>query len=834
MSRQNKYSPDVRQAISFAREEAQRLRHRLVGTEHLLLGILKLHNPLIEGLLNSLRASPVRIVQALEFMVGRGNRAILSDPSLNAAARATLARAEQEALRMQRDAIGLEHLFLGILSEHDGVTVGVLESFGVLEDVARKNLDALLHGEHDGLGLTIQYQSRYETTPTLNEVSRDLTLAALHSELDPLIGRQEELERTMQILSRRSKNNPVLIGPAGVGKTAIAEGLAQRIIQNQVPETLLMSRVVALDVGMLTVGTKFRGDYEDRLKLIMQEIVSSPGIIVVIDELHSLVRSGVAEGSIDAANLFKPMLARGEFRCIGATTLDEYRKTIETDPALERRFQPVQVAETSTKETLEILQGLRSRYEDFHQISISEDALIAAVRMASRYIQNRYLPDKALDLVDEASSQKCVQLSIAPDSVHHLRDRLLVAQREKDYSIAQRDFSSASRLLRSERQLRQDLWLAESSWHAGQRQQRPVVDELDIAGIVARWTGIPVVQILEDEMQRLLNLEQELHQRVIGQDEAVEVVSRAVRRSRTDIRDRKRPIGSFVFIGPTGVGKTELARALAGSLFGDENALLELDMSEFMESHHVARLIGSPPGYVGYDQAGQLTEAVRRRPYSIVLFDEVEKAHPQVFDLLLQILEDGVLTDTHGQKVDFKHTLIILTSNAGAAHLLPGSMAFGSHKRSQQELLTEEHERLRSQILPALKDFFRPELLNRVDDIVVFHPLQMEHLHKIVNLMLEQTQKRMAEHSIDLQVTVAARQLLVERGYDPEYGARPLRRTVQRLLEDMLAEAILQGVVVMGDIVQVDAVGGKLCKHIIAQAAGTTSLVSAGSGYGAA
>ncbi len=834
MSRQNKYSPDVRQAISFAREEAQRLRHRLVGTEHLLLGILKLHNPLIEGLLNSLRSSPVRIVQALEFMVGRGNRAILSDPSLNAAARATLARAEQEALRMQRDAIGLEHLFLGILSEHDGVTVGVLESFGVLEDVARKNLDALLHGEHDGLGLTIQYQSRYETTPTLNEVSRDLTLAALHGELDPLIGRQEELERTMQILSRRSKNNPALIGPAGVGKTAIAEGLAQRIIQNQVPETLLMSRVVALDVGMLTVGTKFRGDYEDRLKLIMQEIVSSPGIIVVIDELHSLVRSGVAEGSIDAANLFKPMLARGEFRCIGATTLDEYRKTIETDPALERRFQPVQVAETSTKETLEILQGLRSRYEDFHQVSISEDALIAAVRMASRYIQNRYLPDKALDLVDEASSQKCVQLSIAPDSVHHLRDRLLVAQREKDYSIAQRDFSSASRLLRSERQLRQDLWLAESSWHAGQRQQRPVVDELDIAGIVARWTGIPVVQILEDEMQRLLNLEQELHQRVIGQDEAVEVVARAVRRSRTDIRDRKRPIGSFVFVGPTGVGKTELARALAGSLFGDENALLELDMSEFMESHHVARLIGSPPGYVGYDQAGQLTEAVRRRPYCIVLFDEVEKAHPQVFDLLLQILEDGVLTDTHGQKVDFKHTLIILTSNAGAAHLLPGSMAFGSHKRSQQELLTEEHERLRSQILPALKDFFRPEFLNRVDDIVVFHPLQMEHLHKIVNLMLEQTQKRMAEHSIDLQVTVAARQLLVERGYDPEYGARPLRRTVQRLLEDMLAEAILQGVVVMGDIVQVDAVGGKLCKHIIAQAAGTTSLVIAGSGYGAA
>ena len=723
---------------------------------------------------------------------------------------------------------------MGILSEPDGVTAGVLESFGVFAEAARKNLEVLLSGEHDELMQVIQYQSRYEATPVLNQVSRDLTLAALRNELDPMIGREAELERTMQILSRRSKNNPVLIGPAGVGKTAIAEGLAQRVVQNQVPETLLMSRIIALDIGMLTVGTKFRGDFEERLKLIMQEIVSSPGIIVVIDELHSLVKSGVAEGSLDTANLFKPMLARGEFRCIGATTQEEYRKTIETDAALERRFQPVQVEETSVKETLEILQGLRARYEDFHQVTISEEALVAAVRMSARYIQSRYLPDKALDLVDEAASHMCVQLSMAPDEIHQLRDKLVGVQREKDYAIAQREFPTASRLLKTERQLRQDLWLAESTWHAGQRQQRPVVGEQDIAQIVARWTGVPVAQLVEDEMQQLLNLEEELHQSVIGQDEAVEAVARAVRRSRTDIRDRKRPIGSFVFVGPTGVGKTELARALAGALFGDEHAMLELDMSEFMEGHNVARLIGSPPGYVGYDQAGQLTEAVRRRPYSIVLFDEIEKAHPQVFDLLLQVMEDGILTDTHGQKVDFKHTIIIMTSNAGSSQFARSSMAFVSHTKDQQTLLEEKQEYLRSQIMPALKDFFRPELINRVDEIVVFHPLQIEHLHKIVHLMIGQTQKRMAEQGIDLHVTEAAKQLLVERGYDPEYGARPLRRTVQRLLEDMLAEAILQGVIFEGDSVEVDAVDGRLSKHIVAQALGGVAVVRAGSDYGAA
>ncbi|GAC1350966.1 MAG: ATP-dependent Clp protease ATP-binding subunit [Ktedonobacteraceae bacterium] len=818
MSRLNRYTKEARQVLSNAREEAQRLRHRSVGTEHLLLGILKLHDPFIEGLFSTLHASTEKVVQALEFVVGHGNKTLVGEPSIGTAARAALASAEQEAMATQSELIGVEHLLLGLFCERDGIAIGVLESFGVYLNPTRQHVLALLSDGRENFVAANQYQARYNATPTLNQVSRDLTSAAMAGMLDPMIGREAELERAMQILSRRTKNNPVLIGHAGVGKTAIAEGLALRIIQGQVPENLLNCRVVALDVGLLTVGTKFRGDFEERLKRITQEIISAQGIIIVIDELHALVGTGVAEGSIDAANLFKPMLARGEFQCIGATTLDDYRKTIEADPALERRFQPVQIPETSPQETLEILQGLRSRYADFHQVTLTDEALLAAVQMSSRYIQSRHQPDKAIDLIDEAAARVCVQRSVAPDQMRRLRDEIVMVQKRKDYAIAHRDFAMASKQRNQEIRLSQQLRAMEQQRAVSQEQDRPIVGEQHIAHVVAMWTGIPVEQIAAEEAERLLKLEDELHHRVIGQDAAVQVVAKAVRRSRTNLRDSRRPIGSFIFVGPTGVGKTELARTLASALFGNENALIKLDMSEFMESHHVARLVGAPPGYVGYEQPGQLTEAVFRRPYSVVLFDEIEKAHPQIFDLLLQILDDGCLTDARGQSVDFKHTIIIITSNVGTAQLAHREMAFTSKKGSGQQRQARAQERIRSQVMPALKDLFKPELLNRIDEIVPFHPLEQEHLRQIVDLMVGQTQKRMQEQEITLQVTDTARCLLVKHGYDPFYGARPLRRTIQSMLEDMLAESILSGLISPGETVVVDAVEDGLSLHFPALA----------------
>jgi len=783
-----------------------------------LLGILKLNDPLIEGLFASLHVSTLRVTEVLEYVVGRSNKALVGEPSLSAMARTALVIAEQEATAAQAELIGVEHLLLGLFSERDGVTVGVLESFGVYLSPARQQFTTLLSKGRENTIFSSHYQARYDATPTLNQVSRDLTAAAIAGMLDPMIGREAELERTMQILSRRSKNNPVLIGHAGVGKTAIAEGLALRIIQGQVPENLVDCRVVALDVGLLTVGTKFRGDFEERLKCITQEIINARGIIIVIDELHTLVGAGVAEGSVDAASLFKPMLARGEFQCIGATTMDNYRKSIESDPALERRFQPIQVPETTSEETLEILRGLRSRYADFHQVTITDEALLAAVQMSSRYIQGRYQPDKAIDLIDEAAARVCVERSVAPDEIRRLREEIVLMQKAKDQAIAHHDFVMAAKKRIREMQLCQELRAVEHEWNASHEQDRPVVGEQQIAQIVSMWTGIPVVQIAAEEAERLLKLEDELHRRVIGQHAAVQTVARAVRRSRTNLRDGRRPIGSFIFVGPTGVGKTELARALATTLFGDENALIKLDMSEFMESHLISRLIGAPPGYIGHDQAGQLTEAVHRRPYSIVLFDEIEKAHPKIFDLLLQILDDGCLTDSHGQVVDFKHTFIILTSNVGTAQLEHSEMAFTSKRRSAKESQRTTYEHIRTQVLSALKDLFKPELLNRIDEIVVFHTLEQEHLREIVDLMVAQTQKRMRDQAIELQVTDAARWLLVKYGYDPFYGARPLRRTVQRMLEDLLAESILQGTFAPDDIIVVDAADGKLAVNTLAVA----------------
>jgi len=813
MNRLSKFSREARRAVACAREEAKRLRHRLVGTEHLLLGLLKVNDPIIEGLLVSMHTSAARVTQALEFVVGCGNRAILSEPILNASARATLARAEEEAASAHAELVGIEHVFLGILTEEDGIAVGVLESFGVSPEIAHRKLDDLFKRGYDDLQLAIRYQTLYDTTPILNQVSRDLTIAALIGELDPVIGRAAELERTMQILTRRSKNNPVLIGPAGVGKTAIVEGLAQRIVNGHVPAELQRCRVVALDVGLLLIGTKFRGDFEERLKQIMLEIMSTPGIITVIDELHLLVQSGVTDGSINATSLLKPMLARGEFQCIGVTTLDEYRQTIESDPALERRFQPVLVAETNAQETLAILQGLRARYEDFHSVTISDEALHAAIQLSSRYLSSRYQPDKAIDLIDEAAARVCVQGVLAPVHVLQLRDALMSVCREKDHAIACKDFPLAARLLKRMRQLMWDLWEAEYLWHA-HTHERAVLKKQDIAEVVAMWTGIPVTQIAMEESQRLLQLEWALHQRVIGQDEAVQTIARAIRRSRTNLRDSRRPCGSFVFAGPTGVGKTELARALAQILLGDERALLTFDMSEFMEAHTIARLIGAPPGYIGYDQGGQLTEVVRRRPYSVVLFDEIEKAHPHFLDLLLQILEDGCLTDSRGQCVDFSNTFVIMTSNIVPSWSPRGSMTMLPLRRNRQIHQSVPDQRFQRYVLEQIQSLFRPELFNRIDEVVVFHPLEQEHLYAILALMITRVQQRLAARSLSLSVSETACHVLVKHGLASASGARGLRCAVQRMLEDMLADAILQGTLAEGDEIAVDSLNDQLTMQI--------------------
>ncbi len=831
MSISNKYTKETRQAFAYAREEAIRLKHKSVGPEHLLLGLLKLNDTLIESLFLSLHVSTMRVAQATEFVMGRGTKGHSSEPALSIAARHVVTYAEAEAARAASELIGVEHLLLGIFGEENGIAASVLGSFNMSVEATRQQLATMTPIGHEQVLYSKQYQARYEATPTLNQVSRDLTAAAIAGTLDPMIGREDELERTMQILSRRSKNNPVLLGPAGVGKTAIAEGLAQCILDGKVPDTLSNKRVVALDVAMLTVGTKFRGDYEERLKKIMQEILTDKGIIIVIDELHTLMSSGVAEGSIDAANLFKPMLARGEFQCIGATTYDEYRKTVEGDPALERRFQPIQVRETNAQETCEILRGLRSHYEAFHHVTISDEALIAAVQMSSRYIQGRFQPDKSIDLIDEAAAHIGVQRTVVPEEIRRVRDEIVGVQHDKEHEIRQHNFALASLHRGRELRLRQDLRTLEYTWYSKRQEHLPVVGEQQIAEIVAKWTGIPVAQIAAEEAQRLLVLEDELHKRVIGQHEAVQAVAKAVRRSRTNLRDSHRPIGSFLFVGPTGVGKTELARALAGTLFGDEGALIKLDMSEFMEDHTVSRLVGAPPGYIGHDSAGQLTEAVHRRPYSVVLLDEIEKAHPKIFDLLLQILDDGCLTDTHGQTVDFRNTIVIMTSNVGTAYVKATEMAFTTRRHSREEEACTAHERMRSAVIPALKEMFKPELLNRIDEIVLFHTLEHIHLHEIVDIMIVQTQKRLAEQAITITVSTEARNLLVKHGYDPVYGARPLRRTVQHMLEDMLAEAILEGTCVPNDAIIVDAADEQLSFHrttpMIAEMATTNSKYEA-------
>ncbi len=801
------YTPQAQQAMTYAREIAVQFQHRMIGPEHLLLGIIRTRDVVIEALFARLQVDTMRLCQAIGFVIGRGtNRTMTGDPVLNALTQAALTRAEKEAIDAGEPWIGVEHLLLGLLDDDESVAVSVLESFDVTLFSVRQHLKTLFrYGREQGQFLA-QYQVRYTETPLLNQVSRDLTAEALMGELDPVIGRRTELERAMQILSRRTKNNLVLIGPAGVGKTALAEGLAQLIVEGHVPDNLQQTRVVSLDVSLLTVGARFRGDFEERLKSLMQEVVKAENIIIVVDELQTLLGTGVAEGSVDMANMFKPMLARGEFRCIGAATFDDYRKTIENDPALERRFQPITISETTPDETLEILRGLRPRYASFHHVTITDEALQAAVQLSNRYLHQRYQPDKAIDLMDEASARACVHLSLLPQPVLRLREVLGQLRAWKEGAIRRHDYPMALHRRKQEMRLRQALVEREQQWYTLRVHERPVVTSQQISEIVSLWTGIPLGEIATSQVEHLLRLEDTLHRRIIGQDEAVEVVARAVRRAYADIRDRRRPIGSFLFVGPTGVGKTELARALTATLFIDPSALLTLDMSEFMERHQVSRLLGSPPGYIGYDDGGQLTEFVRRRPYCILLFDEIEKAHYDVFDLLLQILEDGRLTDARGQAVDFKNAIVIMTSNLGTSHMRPSRMAFSGRGQFSQSMLSL----MREQALGAVKDFFRPELLHRIDEIVFFHPLETPHLQQIVDLFILDTGQRLAQQSMTLEVTPRARDLLVERGYEPVYGARPLRRAVQRLLEDPLAEAILHNDLTPGDLAVIDAEGEQL------------------------
>jgi ATP-dependent Clp protease ATP-binding subunit ClpC len=795
MSQELPLSAEIQRVLQQSRECTIRLNHRAVFTEHILLALLECQDAVVTTLLKNLGASPKDIYEAVIFVIGKGQHPRNGEPITTESVTQALDIATHEARQLNATELRPEHLLLGLIREQYGIASGILDNFGVTADRVRQQIAILQQRGYQRVAYAVDHSQRFQMTPTLNMVSRDLTAAALSGQVDPLIGRDYEVERTMQVLARRSKNNPVLIGSAGVGKTAIAEGLAQRIVQGIVPDNLKNQRVVALDVGLLTIGTKYRGDFEERLKKIMGEIARAHNLIIVVDELHTLIGAGVAEGSIDAANLLKPMLARGEFRCLGTTTLDDYRKTIERDPALERRFQPILVREPTNEETLAIVEGLRDRYQAYHHVTITDDALKAAVVLSARYIHSRQLPDKAIDLIDEAAARQAVSRSILPASVRVLQEKLDRIRDEKNSAIYADDFPLAASLWKQEHEVYNELVDAETLWRAQHDSENlPIIGEYEIASVVAAWTGIPAVKISVEESARLMSLEGELHQRIVGQDEAISSIARAIRRSRTEIRDARRPIGSFVFAGPTGVGKTELARTLAECLFGDEDALVTLDMSEFMEAHYAARLVGSPPGYVGYDQAGQLTEAVHRRPYSVILFDEIEKAHPRVYELLLQVLEDGVITDAKGKTVDFRNTIIIMTTNIGAEQgMRRGSMGLVSN------LQTDRAETLNVQVRAALREIFRPELINRIDDTIIFHPLTEQHVEQITAVMLTHTIDRLADQHIALQLTDDARMLIAHRGYDPEYGARPLRRKIQEMVEDALAEMVLRGEIHAGD-----------------------------------
>jgi len=803
-----RFTDDAQRVLSFAQEAALELGHDYVGTEHVLIGLTKVKNGVAAKALEELGIVTEDIFEAVEEQVGRGNKKATSI-YMTPRVKNVLELAVQVANRMNHNYVGTEHILLGLLSDGGGVAVGILRAMNIRTDdiveAIRHILGSSTNGDHSGQ----EGANNNGDLGELTDFGTDLNESAKQGKIDPVIGRDTEIQRVIQILSRRTKNNPVLIGEPGVGKTAIAEGLAQRIVNGNVPEILRNKRIISLSISSMLAGAKYRGEFEERLKKAIDEVQQHDDMIIFIDEIHTLVGAGATEGAMDAANILKPVLARGEFQVIGATTLDEYKKHIEKDAALERRFQPVQVGEPNEEDALEILRGLRDRYEAFHKAKITDEALKAAVTLSSRYITDRFLPDKAIDVVDEAASKVRMKVFSAAPDVKALEDRLNTVKKEKEAAVTSQDFEKAAKLRDEEQVLVKEID-DKKSVAKEESDQKLIVTEDDIAAVVAQWTGIPVAKIAEEESETLLHLEDELHKRVIGQDDAVTAVAKAVRRARAGLKDPKRPIGSFLFLGPTGVGKTELARALASSLFGDESAMIRLDMSEYMEKHTVSRLVGAPPGYVGYEEGGQLTDAVRRKPYSVILLDEVEKAHADFFNILLQVLDDGRLTDSQGRTVDFRNTVIIMTSNLGAKALHKNSTELGflvpkkaeSHTNDSK---TKDFKEAKKSVLDAVKRHFRPEFLNRIDEMIVFHPLTEEDLTKIVTILMSDVTKRLEECDLHLEITPEAMKLLVREGSDFTMGARPLKRAIQRLIEDPVSDLILKGEAIAGKTIKADA-----------------------------
>ena len=804
MGAYDKMSRRAKQVMSFAQEEARAFNHPYIGTEHLLLGLILEGEGVAARVLSELGVTITKARNAVEFIVGRGeHQRQMTEIDLTARAKKVFEYAFDEARKLNHTYISTEHILLGLVRNAEGVATGVLEIMNVGLDVVRTHVMRMMRqGVGGGVAATstTERQPKQSKTPYLDALSTDLTEMAEAGRLDPVVGRSDEIERVIQILSRRTKNNPALIGEPGVGKTAIAEGLAQRIVSEEVPDSLKGKRLVTLDMGALVAGTKYRGQFEERLKRVVDEIKESR-CILFIDEFHTIIGAGGAEGTLDAANILKPALSRGELQCIGATTLDEFRKYIEKDAALERRFQPVMIDEPTVEETIEILRGVKSRYEDFHQLQIEDDALVSAAVLSARYVPDRFLPDKAIDLIDEAASRVRMYRSATPSSLRDALRGLDAIRKEKDAALEEGQFEVVQDLRsREERMLQRiaDLEEEERKLHGDASRGKPYVTEDDIAEVVAMWTGIPITRLAGEETQRLMEMERYLHQRVVGQEEAIVLISRAVRRARAGLKDPRRPIGSFIFLGPTGVGKTLLAKALAEFMFGSEDALIKIDMSEFQERFNTSRLVGSPPGYVGYGEGGQLTDSVRRRPYSVVLFDEIEKAHPDTFNLLLQVLEDGNLTDGKGRRVDFRNTIIIMTSNVGTDQIRRGSrIGFGS-------TLGIDEEDTRKKVDDELKRMFRPEFLNRIDAMIIFHPLSDIQIRDIARLELDRVRQQLAEHDIDLQATDAALDLLAHKGYDPTYGARPIRRVITNMIEDQLAEGMLEGRFSQGERILVE------------------------------